>query len=1332
METTMTGAQVLSASAAMTLWLASFAGGITIPLIDVGNPGNPPDPATIAIGNLGSVSYPYRIGTYEVTNAEYVAFLNAVAASDPNQVFHPSMQATFNGGITRTGVSGAYTYAPKPGYADKPVVFASFFSAARFCNWLHNGQPVGPQSPQTTEDGAYTMLGMTAMAPGTGDGNGRNANWLWALPTRHEWHKAAYNGSNNTWTRYATQTDIEPVSEPPPGGTNSANYNGAVSLLTVRGAYVQCPAFWGAFDMNGNLAEWNEGANFVRRIRGGNWQAGSNEMRSTNAGSVSDGTPANNQTGFRVVQAVITTGACCLLNGSCVSNVTSDECLAQRGRYQGNGSNCASANCVSHLGACCFSDGTCTDGVSASQCAALGGLYRGDATVCASAGCVPIGAVLFVNAAAAPGGHGTSWADALKDLQDALTIAHAFPRAVTEIWVVTGTYYPDLNTGDQSMSFTLRNGLTVYGGFIGNETSSTERDPTVNVTILSGDLNGNDVFNLSPSNNTVNENSYHVVVAQDVDDTAVLDGFTIRSGRAYWIGVEDRGGGLLNESAAPTVQNCVFTWNRAMDGGGMANVDSDPTIINCVFRQNGNGARGGGMFNLDSNPTISGSDFIGNAILASLADGSAMYNLGSSPDASDCLFQDHESAASALYNASASDGTFVDCVFTGNEGREAAAVHTRGSDPLFTACDFTDNTTQFFAGAGGAMVIVGGNPEFSACTFVANHAGLDGGAVRITNGEPSTTGPVFTQCLFQNNTTPANGGAVSNDGIIAAAYSDCQFVGNTCSLRGGGMYNEDAANVTLTGCEFVGNTAGIAGGGAYHFNDGVFTLTDTSFSKDTAPLGNGLMNHRGMLVGEATLLSGDALVNGMNFRIAGDRLQQTTGAWSVAGDYRHALLGGGGDQSPVLFMDIGGLVPGSTHDVLSVAGTAQIDGGSLVLAFLDGFVPVVGDTFDLITASSVAGTFDLMAVTGLPTGLSADLAYLPTAVRATIVEAEPPIYTPSPTVGFDGTPTDGVAFDFDIDGFVDFGLVVGTGQPTQPGEVLVFRNAGVDARGTWLGFDPDPLVAPLDSQPMSIAAGLFDGGAFPDLVVANGTVVSLIQNLNGNGFVLLQNRPVGGEATSVDTANLVAGGFDDFVVSERTNGQVRVYRSTSAFVFSQHATLLPGVQTTAAICADVTANGTPDVITTNPSIYLNPPSLATVYANNNGAFPQSVGYAVGRGTEDVLAMRLDSDVLLDLVTRDRQEESISVLMNRPNDPGMFLSGTPVPLGAQPRSMASLDLDGDLDNDIVVVARPAKGPEVYLRGVINAPGPKGQVALSVQDLEPTAAPTIVGCRRRQRR
>ncbi len=130
------------------------ASAITISTVPVGNPGNANDST-----GFGGVSYNYSIGTYDVTVGQYTAFLNAVAATDTYDLYNSSMATDQNvAGISQNGSSGNYTYSVI-GSANHPITYVNWFDAARFSNWLSNGQPTGPEGTGTTETGSYTLNG---------------------------------------------------------------------------------------------------------------------------------------------------------------------------------------------------------------------------------------------------------------------------------------------------------------------------------------------------------------------------------------------------------------------------------------------------------------------------------------------------------------------------------------------------------------------------------------------------------------------------------------------------------------------------------------------------------------------------------------------------------------------------------------------------------------------------------------------------------------------------------------------------------------------------------------------------------------------------------------------------------------------------------------------------------------------------------------------------------------------------------------------------------------------------------------------------------------------
>jgi formylglycine-generating enzyme required for sulfatase activity len=140
------------------LVLAGSAFAVDMEWVTVGDPGNAPDLRFGEPGH-GQVDYVFQIAKYEVTNAQYAAFLNAVAADDPNSLYNEEMAEGWHdiGGIVRNGSPGSYAYTVRPNRGRRPAAYVSWFDALRFANWMHNSEATGPQDAATTEDGAYDM-----------------------------------------------------------------------------------------------------------------------------------------------------------------------------------------------------------------------------------------------------------------------------------------------------------------------------------------------------------------------------------------------------------------------------------------------------------------------------------------------------------------------------------------------------------------------------------------------------------------------------------------------------------------------------------------------------------------------------------------------------------------------------------------------------------------------------------------------------------------------------------------------------------------------------------------------------------------------------------------------------------------------------------------------------------------------------------------------------------------------------------------------------------------------------------------------------------------------
>jgi len=297
----------------------------------------------------------------------------------------------------------------------------------------------------------------------------------------------------------------------------------------------------------------------------------------------------------------------------------------------------------------------------------------------------PPPAILHVDADAPGANNGSSWANAFNYLQDALAEANSNPD-VNEIWVAEGTYKPDAKTanpdgtGNREATFQLINDVGVYGGFVGYWAADPDpyaRDVELYETILSGDLDGNDVWDLDdPSRD---ENSYHVVTGSGTDVTAVLDGFTITNGNANGSDAHDDGGGMYNYEGSPTVTNCIFSGNSAYHfGGGMFNYSySSPTVTNCTFSGN-SASEGGGMCNdFYSSPTMTNCIF---SVNSAASYGGGMGNKRSSPTVTNCTFSVN-SAASLGGGMSNDDSsaTLTNCVLWGNTALSGAQIYNDGT-----------------------------------------------------------------------------------------------------------------------------------------------------------------------------------------------------------------------------------------------------------------------------------------------------------------------------------------------------------------------------------------------------------------------------------------------------------------------------------------------------------------------------------------------------------------------------------------------------------------------------------------------------------------------------
>jgi len=415
-----------------------------------------------------------------------------------------------------------------------------------------------------------------------------------------------------------------------------------------------------------------------------------------------------------------------------------------------------------------------------------------------------VGSVIYVNDNAPGTPHdGTSWNNAYKNLQNALSAA--VPG--DQIWVATGVYRPDEGSGqtnnDRYASFSLINGVAIYGGFVGGETNRNQRKPAINLAILSGDIDLNDD---DPDNDNIIEdihdlngsNSIHVVANNGVDNTAILDGFTITAGYGFHWGFITEpnalGGGMYNVDSSPTLANLNFIGNLNGFGGGMFNQNSSPTVMNVKFEFNMGVEHGGAMYNQSSSPSLTNVTISQNR---SYDEGGGIYNHLSAP---------------SLTNVTISGNIAADTVPTDTGG---GGMYNRDSSPTLQNVTFSQNGTDSYGG--GLYNYGASDPTLTNVTFFDNSAQKGGGMANLRDSSFNNPAPILENVTFDSNQADYGGGifAVSSDTIINGAL----FKGNYVLFEGAGIYLTTYSDFQLTNVTFADLNQAIEYGAAMVITD---------------------------------------------------------------------------------------------------------------------------------------------------------------------------------------------------------------------------------------------------------------------------------------------------------------------------------------------------------------------------------------------------------------------------------------------------------------------------------------------------------------------------------
>jgi autotransporter family porin len=353
--------------------------------------------------------------------------------------------------------------------------------------------------------------------------------------------------------------------------------------------------------------------------------------------------------------------------------------------------------------------------------------------------------IIYVNKNANGKNKGKSWSDAFNDLQSALEQV----KTGGEIWVAQGIYLPTTDNNREA-TFQLKENVTLYGGFNGDEKNHSERDWENNKTILSGNIG--DI-------NSKKDNSIHVVTTAN---NAVLDGFIVEDG--YALSNRERktspgkqknertnGGDQRREASGPpqthtTPQNIMMAANSA--GAGILNFKTAAIIRNTIVR-NCSAGKGGGVYNMTNttgHPANKGATpvFINVKIQGNYAfgRGGGMQNdLGTSPVLINCEFTENfcDAKGGGLYNDFNCSPIIINSSFTKNYAYDAAAIGNDGSScPVIIGTEIENNTVKgqgagLYQGSYNANLSGQGNSPVVINSVIKNNNSETNGQHNIVN-----------------------------------------------------------------------------------------------------------------------------------------------------------------------------------------------------------------------------------------------------------------------------------------------------------------------------------------------------------------------------------------------------------------------------------------------------------------------------------------------------------------------------------------------------------------------------------------------------------------------
>ncbi len=541
---------------------------------------------------------------------------------------------------------------------------------------------------------------------------------------------------------------------------------------------------------------------------------------------------------------------------------------------------------------------------------------------------------LFVDDTAPAGGDGLSWASAYQDLQQALADAAADP-VVTAVHVAEGIYYPDAGTGDRAAEFLIigQSNFALLGGFPDGGGDLVSRDPVAFPSVLSGDLNGDDVVMfemmeidfpkdggfpvvLNPdtagiSFSNIDENSFTIVGASGADETVMFDGFTITGGHDL-----ERGGGMIAANAGLTLRNLIFDGNSAGNQGGalfLASATSAIEIQDCTFVHNSAVSEGGGLFSQFGELRAVGFLFLENA---SERDGGGVYI--SESDEGQTEFLDGRLERNVSFRSGGGMGgsgfaslfRFHEVVFYGNTSRSDGGGLFLGSgsysnwsnEALITSCVFDSNKSS---SSGGGMRSIRGH-VLRDCEFVNNKSSHGGGLAPLRDIK------VYDSNFMNNMASGAGGGVRVDSSGGSILFQDCLFQMNSAHRYGGGRF----ARARLLRCVFIENEAESIGGLSLNSVDGFSQLISCIVMSNSATNGDvggvQLMGQGILLVSESLIVGNSSTGRGGGIQSSGSNTRVVNS--TIVGNYAPEL-GGIDGASPVTIEN--SILWGNTDDISS-------------------------------------------------------------------------------------------------------------------------------------------------------------------------------------------------------------------------------------------------------------------------------------------------------------------------------------------------------------------------------------------------------------------------------